>query len=53
LNARTANGHIATIAAFKPTSNTIQLPTFATGTFFVVIMLKDGSILTQKMMIQK
>ena len=34
-------------------SNTIQLPTSATGTFFVVIMLKDGSQLTQKMMIQR
>jgi len=34
-------------------SNTIQLPTFATGQHFVVIMLKDGAVLTQKMMIQR
>jgi len=34
-------------------SNTIQLPTSAAGTFFVVVMLKDGSVLTQKMMIQR
>jgi hypothetical protein len=34
-------------------SNTIQLQTSATGTFFVVIILKDGAVLTQKMMIQR
>ncbi|MCL2289831.1 MAG: M4 family metallopeptidase [Bacteroidetes bacterium] len=34
-------------------SNTIQLQTSATGTFFVVIILKEGTVLTQKMMIQR
>jgi len=34
-------------------SNTIQLPTSATGTFFVVIILKDGAVLTQKMVVQR
>ncbi|MCL2289258.1 MAG: T9SS type A sorting domain-containing protein [Bacteroidetes bacterium] len=35
------------------TSNTIQLQTTATGTFFVVIILKDGAVLTRKMVIQR
>jgi len=34
-------------------SHTIQLPTSATGQHFVVIMLKDGNMLTQKMVIQR
>ncbi|MCL2436317.1 MAG: C39 family peptidase [Lentimicrobiaceae bacterium] len=34
-------------------SHTIQLPTSATGLHFVVIMLKTGAVLTQKMMIQR
>ena len=34
-------------------SHTIQLPTSATGQHFVVIMLKDGAMLTQKMVIQR
>jgi len=34
-------------------SYTIQLPTSATGQHFVVIILKDGAVLTQKMMIQR
>ena len=34
-------------------SNTIQLPTSATGLHFVVIMLKNGAVLTQKMVIQR
>jgi hypothetical protein len=35
------------------TSNTIQLQTSATGTFFVVVILKDGTVLTQKMVVQR
>jgi hypothetical protein len=35
------------------TSNTIQLATSASGMFFVVIHLKDGTVLTQKMMVQR
>jgi len=35
------------------TSNTIQLQTSATGTFLVVIMLKDGAVLTRKMVVQR
>jgi hypothetical protein len=35
------------------TSNTIQLSAAASGQHFVVVVLKDGSVLTQKMMIQK
>jgi hypothetical protein len=34
------------------TSNEIQLPTSATGQYFVVIMLKDGSGISKKMMVQ-
>jgi hypothetical protein len=34
-------------------SNTIQLPNFASGLHFVVIILKDGSLLTQKTMVQR
>jgi hypothetical protein len=33
-------------------SNTIQLKSSSSGVHFVVIFLKDGSILTQKMMVQ-
>ena len=35
------------------TSNTIQLQNVPAGLFFVVMILKDGSVLTQKMMIQR
>jgi len=35
------------------TSNTIQLQIYASGLHFVVVMLKDGTVLTQKMMIQR
>jgi hypothetical protein len=35
------------------TSNTIQMPASAMGQYFVVIILKDGSVVTQKMMIVK
>jgi len=35
------------------TSNTIQLPNFASGQHFVMVMLKDGTVLTQKMMLQR
>jgi len=34
-------------------SNTIQLPAFASGQHFVIVMLKDGTVLTQKMMLQR
>jgi hypothetical protein len=34
-------------------SNTIQVGTPATGHFFVIIILKDGSVLTTKMIIQR
>ena len=33
-------------------SNTIQLQNSASGTYFVVMILKDGSMLTQKMVVQ-
>ena len=36
----------------KVTSNTIQLPNAAMGTHFVVVMLKDGNVLMQKMVVQ-
>ena len=32
---------------------TIRLPNSASGMFFVVMMLKDGTVLTQKMMVQR
>ena len=35
------------------TEHTIQLQNSASGMFFVVIILKDGSVLTQKMMVQR
>jgi len=35
------------------TSNTIQLPKSVPGLHFVIVFLKDGTVLTQKMMIQK
>ena len=35
------------------TSNTIQVPISASGHFFVVMILKDGSVLTQKIVIQR
>ena len=35
------------------TDHTIQLPNSASGMFFVVIILKDGSVLTQKMVVQR
>ena len=35
------------------TSNVIQLQNVPAGLFFVVMILKDGSVLTQKMMIQR
>jgi len=34
-------------------SNTIQLPTTVSGTFFVAIILKDGAVLTQKMVVRR
>ena len=34
-------------------TNTIRLQNAANGLFFVVVILKDGSVLTQKMMVQK
>jgi hypothetical protein len=36
----------------NPATNAIQMPASASGLHFVVIILKDGSVLTQKMMIQ-
>ena len=33
-------------------SNTIQLQTSVTGLYFVIVTLKDGSVLTQKMVVQ-
>jgi hypothetical protein len=35
------------------TNNTIQLPTATSGQFFVVMILKDGNVLTQKMVVQR
>jgi len=35
------------------TSNTIQLQNSASGQYFVVMILKDGSVLTQKMVVQR
>jgi hypothetical protein len=35
------------------TSNTIQLQNAAAGLYFVVMILKDGSVLTQKMVVQR
>ena len=34
-------------------SNAIQLPTYAQGVHFVMLFLKDGTVLTQKMMIRQ
>jgi hypothetical protein len=34
-------------------SNTVQLPAVSSGLHFVVLMLKDGAILTQKMLVQR
>jgi hypothetical protein len=34
-------------------SNEIQLQNANTGLYFVVMILKDGSVLTQKMMVQR
>ena len=34
-------------------SNEIQLPNSVSGLYFVVMVLKDGTVLTQKMMVQK
>jgi len=34
-------------------SNTIQLPRPTAGTFFVVMILKDGAVLTQKMIVKR
>ena len=34
-------------------SNTVQLPTSASGQYFVIVILKDGSVLTKKMIIQR
>jgi hypothetical protein len=34
------------------TTHTIQMPTSAPGIYFVVMILKEGTVLTQKMMIQ-
>ena len=35
----------------KLTTNTIQLQNAANGLYFVVVFLKDGTMLTQKMMV--
>ncbi|MCL1850685.1 MAG: T9SS type A sorting domain-containing protein [Bacteroidetes bacterium] len=35
------------------TEHTLQLQNSASGMFFVVIVLKDGNMLTQKMMVQR
>ncbi|MDR2970498.1 MAG: T9SS type A sorting domain-containing protein [Bacteroidales bacterium] len=35
------------------TSNTVQLQNAASGIFFVVIILKDGAVLSQKMVVQR
>jgi hypothetical protein len=35
------------------TSNTIQLPTVASGQLIVAMILKDGVVLTQKMVVQR
>jgi len=37
----------------KLTTNTIQLQNTTNGLFFVVIILKDGNLLTQKMMVKR
>jgi len=37
----------------KLSSNTIQLPTTVSGQHFVVLILKNGKVLTQKMMLQR
>jgi len=34
-------------------SNTVQLPRPTAGTFFVVMILKDGAVLTQKMIVKR
>ena len=34
-------------------SNTVQLPSSATGQYFIVMILKDGSVLTRKMVVQR
>jgi hypothetical protein len=34
-------------------SNTIQLPSSSSGLYFVMVILKDGSVFTQKMVVQK
>ena len=36
----------------KVTSNTVQLQNPSSGTFFVVMILKDGAVLTRKMVVQ-
>ena len=36
----------------KVTSNTVQLQNLAKGTYFVVMILKDGAVLTRKMVVQ-
>jgi len=37
----------------KLSSNEIQLPNSVSGLYFVVMVLKDGTVLTQKMMVQR
>jgi len=44
---------ITVYKAQNVTEHTIQLQNLASGMFFVVITLKDGNVLTQKMMIQR
>jgi len=44
---------ISVYEAKNLTSNTIQLQDAASGMFFVVVFLKDGTMLTQKMMVQR
>ena len=36
----------------KVSSNTIQINNAPAGQYFVVMILKDGNVLTQKMMVQ-
>jgi len=37
----------------KIISNTIQLQSTVSGLHFVIILLKDGTVLTQKMVVQR
>jgi len=53
-NLKITNSLGATVYEIKtPTSNTVQLPATASGQLFVVVRLRDGRMLTQKMMVQR